>query len=291
MQYNRDADGKLTPLPKPSIDTGMGLERVAAVLQQVPSNYDSDLFQPLIRSIEAISKKSYGKKDEHDVSIRVIADHTRAAAFLIADGVLPSNEGRGYVLRRIMRRAMRHGKLLEINKPFLHTTVAVVAEQMRDVYPEVLRSIDFIAKAVLNEEQAFISTLESGLRILSEEMASLKSGGAQRIPGDTVFKLYDTYGFPVDLTRDIAAEQGLDIDAQGFEAAMQAQKKRARQAWKGSGDEAVTGVYRELEQQRLHGAFMGYATCDLKTRIVKVLCDGQEVDAAGPGSSGAFDLG
>ena len=250
--------GTLTPLPKPSIDTGMGLERVAAVLQQVPSNYDSDLFQPLIRSIESISKKSYGKKDEHDVSIRVIADHTRAAAFLIADGVLPSNEGRGYVLRRIMRRAMRHGKLLDINKPFLHQTVAVVADQMRDVYPEVLRSIDFIAKAVLNEEQAFIATLESGLRILSEEMESLKAGGAQCIPGDTVFKLYDTYGFPVDLTRDIAAEQDLDIDTQGFEAAMQAQKKRARQAWKGSGDEAVAGVYRELEQQGLHGAFMGY---------------------------------
>ena len=285
MQYNRDADGRLTPLPKPSIDTGMGLERVAAVLQQVPSNYDSDLFQPLIRSIESISKKSYGSSADHDVSIRVIADHTRAAAFLIADGVLPSNEGRGYVLRRIMRRAMRHGKLLDINKPFLHTTVTVVADQMRDVYPEVLRSIDFIAKAVLNEEQAFSTTLESGLRILSEEMQSLKTGGAQHIPGDTVFKLYDTYGFPVDLTRDIAAEQGLDIDTQGFEAAMQAQKKRARQAWKGSGDEAVTGVYRELEQQRLHGAFMGYATCDLKTRIVKVLCDGQEVDAAGPGSS------
>ncbi len=284
MQYNRDADGKLTPLPKPSIDTGMGLERVTAVLQQVPSNYDSDLFQPLIRSIESISKKSYGKKDEHDVSIRVIADHARTAAFLIADGVLPSNEGRGYVLRRIMRRAMRHGKLLDINKPFLHKIVAVVAEQMRDVYPEVQRSIDFISKAVLNEEQAFIATLESGLRILSDEMARLKTDGAQCIPGATVFKLYDTCGFPVDLTRDIAAEQDLEIDEQGFETAMQEQKKRARQAWKGSGDEAVVGVYRELEQQGRHGVFAGYTNCDLKTRIVTLLSDGQEVDSAGPGS-------
>jgi len=284
MQYNRDADGKLTPLPKPSIDTGMGLERVAAVLQQAPSNYDSDLFQPLIRSIESISKKSYGKKDEHDVSIRVIADHTRAAAFLIADGVLPSNEGRGYVLRRIMRRAMRHGQLLDINEPFLHKTVAVVADQMKDVYPEVLQSIDFISKAVLNEEQAFIQTLESGLRILSDEMERLKKDGVRVIPGDTVFKLYDTYGFPIDLTSDIAAEQGLDIDGPGFEAAMQEQKKRARQAWKGSGDEAVAGVYRELEQQRLHGSFAGYEACELKTRIVKVLCDGKEVDSATAGS-------
>lgn len=284
MQYNRDADGQLTPLPKPSIDTGMGLERVAAVLQQVPSNYDSDLFRPLIRSIESISKKSYGSSVDHDVSIRVIADHARAAAFLIADGVLPSNEGRGYVLRRIMRRAMRHGKLLDINKPFLHQTVQVVAEQMRDVYPEVIRSIDFISKAVLNEEQAFITTLESGLKILSEEMDRLQADTASTIPGDVVFKLYDTYGFPVDLTRDIAAEQGLEIDTQGFEAAMQEQKKRARQAWKGSGDEAVAGVYREFEQQRLHGAFKGYTTSDLKTRIVKVLCDGKEVDSAGPGS-------
>jgi len=284
MQYNRDADGKLTPLPKPSIDTGMGLERVTAVLQQVPSNYDSDLFQPLIRSIESISKKSYGKKDEHDVSMRVIADHARTAAFLIAEGVLPSNEGRGYVLRRIMRRAMRHGKLLDINKPFLHQIVAVVAEQMRDVYPEVQRSIDFISKAVLNEEQAFIATLESGLRILSDEMACLKADGAQCIPGATVFKLYDTCGFPVDLTRDIAAEQDLEIDTQGFETAMQEQKKRARQAWKGSGDEAVTGVYRELEQKGRHGVFAGYTNCDLKTRIVTILSDRQEVDSAGPGS-------
>jgi len=285
MQYNRDADGTLTPLPRPSIDTGMGLERVSAVLQGLQSNYDSDLFRPLISAIASMCAKTYGKSTEHDVSIRVIADHTRAAAFLIADGVLPSNEGRGYVLRRIMRRAMRHGKLLDINKPFLHQTVAVVAEQMREAYPEVQRSLDFITRAVLNEEQAFSATLESGLRILSDEMAGLKAVGGKCLPGDTVFKLYDTYGFPVDLTRDIASEQGLDLDTEGFEAAMQAQKTRARKAWKGSGDEAVAGVYRELAQQGLHGAFTGYAACDLKTKIVKVLIDGSEVAEAVSGAS------
>lgn len=285
MQYNRDTDGTLTPLPRPSIDTGMGLERVTAVMQGAASNYDSDLFRPLISAIETISAKNYGKNTDHDVSIRVIADHTRAAAFLIADGVLPSNEGRGYVLRRIMRRAMRHGRLLDINRPFLHKTVAVVAEQMREAYPEVQRSLDFITRAVLNEEQAFSTTLESGLRMLSDEMASLKASGARLIPGDTVFKLYDTYGFPVDLTRDIAAEQALDLDTEGFEAAMQAQKTRARKAWKGSGDETVAGVYRELAQQGLHGAFTGYAGCDLKTKIVTVLIDGREVESAGPGMS------
>ncbi|MBM4310095.1 MAG: alanine--tRNA ligase [Deltaproteobacteria bacterium] len=285
MQYNRDTSGALTPLPRPSIDTGMGLERVTAVIQGVSSNYDSDLFRPLISSIETISAKNYGKNTDHDVSIRVIADHTRAAAFLIADGVLPSNEGRGYVLRRIMRRAMRHGKLLEISKPFLHETVRVVADQMREAYPEVQRSLDFITKAVLNEEQAFSATLESGLKILADEMARLKASGEQRIAGDTVFKLYDTYGFPVDLTRDIAAEQGLDLDTEGFEAAMQAQKTRARKAWKGSGDEAVAGVYRELAQQGLHGAFTGYAACDLKTKIVKVLILGSEVSEAVSGAN------
>jgi alanyl-tRNA synthetase len=284
MQYNRSADGTLTPLPRPSIDTGMGLERVAAVMQGVLSNYDSDLFRPLISAIESICAKTYGQSADHDVSIRVIADHTRAAAFLIADGVLPSNEGRGYVLRRIMRRAMRHGKLLDINAPFLHTTVPVVAEQMREAYPEVVHSLDFITRAVLNEEQAFSATLESGLRILSDEMVRLKASGAQSIPGDTVFKLYDTYGFPVDLTRDIAAEQGLALDEGGFEAAMQAQKTRARQAWKGSGDEVASGVYRELAQQGLHGAFTGYADCDLKTKIIKVLIEGSQVESAGPGA-------
>ncbi len=284
MQYNRDESGTLTPLPRPSIDTGMGLERVAAVMQGASSNYDSDLFRPLISAIETISARSYGKSADHDVSIRVIADHTRAAAFLIADGVLPSNEGRGYVLRRIMRRAMRHGKLLDISRPFLHETVKVVAGQMREAYPEVQRSIDFITKAVLNEEQAFTATLESGLKILADEMARLKASGGTGIPGDTVFKLYDTYGFPADLTRDIAAEQGLDLDEQGFESAMQEQKSRARKAWKGSGDGAASGLYRELARQGLHGAFTGYDGCELKTKIVKVFVDGSEVAGAASGA-------
>ena len=283
MQFDRDDRGNKTPLPRPSIDTGMGLERVAAVIQNVKSNYDSDIFKPLIGFVERTSGKKYGSVREDDVSIRVIADHSRATAFLVADGVLPSNEGRGYVLRRIMRRAARRGRLLGIDGPFLHDSVRVIADQMKDVYPEVSRSLDYITRVVLNEEQSFAATLASGLKMLEDELGLLRRQGEKHIPGDVVFRLYDTYGFPPDLTADIAREQGMNIDESGFEAAMHDQKQRARQAWKGSGDDAVAGVYRDIVQQGIRVSFDGYDKNDVSSRILKIIKNGAPVDRAAEG--------
>ncbi|MBU2261273.1 MAG: alanine--tRNA ligase, partial [Proteobacteria bacterium] len=211
-QFDRDASGRLTPLPKPNIDTGMGLERLAAVTQGVTSSYDSDLFAGVIRFIEKISGRNYRKNEDDDISMRVIADHSRAVTFLIGDGVLPSNEGRGYVLRRILRRAARHGKLLGLNRPFLHEVAAVVIDLMKDAYPDLVERSSFIRKVVESEEERFIETLDAGLRILQEEVAVLKKAGGRVIPGDIVFKLYDTFGFPTDLTADIVRKDGLSLD-------------------------------------------------------------------------------
>ncbi|HQG35289.1 MAG TPA: alanine--tRNA ligase, partial [Syntrophales bacterium] len=202
-QFDRDKDGNFHPLPKPNIDTGMGLERLAAVVQGVRSNYDTDLFTPIIAGIAGICGRAYGANAEADVSMRVIADHSRAVTFLIGDGVLPSNEGRGYVLRRILRRAARHGKLLGIDRPFLHEVVSLVVTVMREAYPDVIDKESYIKKVVINEEQRFIETLDTGLRILGEEVARIQEEHRQIIPGEVVFKLYDTFGFPVDLTADI----------------------------------------------------------------------------------------
>lgn len=283
MQFNRDAQGNKTPLPRPSIDTGMGLERITAVLQNVKSNYDTDLFVPIIGFVEKASGKKYGAHHEDDVSMRIIADHSRAVAFLVADGVLPSNEGRGYVLRRIMRRAARHAKLLGIVKPVLYEAVRVVAQQMQDTYPEVLRSIDYVTKVVLNEEQSFSATLESGLKILEDEMAGLKGRRQTVIPGETAFKLYDTYGFPLDLTADIAREQGMVIDQAGFDRAMQEQKARARQAWKGSGEEKIEGIYKKIVQEGVRVVFTGYDREESTSRIVRILRDGEPCQSAAAG--------
>ena len=283
MQFNRDASGAMTPLPKPSIDTGMGLERITAVLQKKKTNYDTDLFIPIISFVEHASGKTYLKNPDTDVSIRIIADHSRAVAFLVADGVMPSNEGRGYVLRRIMRRAARHGKLLDITKPFLFEAVRVVARQLQDVYPEVLRSIDYVAKVVLSEEQTFTATLESGLKILQEEMERLKTKGGAQISGPAAFKLYDTYGFPVDLTADIAREQGMTLDQAGFEAAMQEQRTRARRAWKGSGEESIGAVYKKLVQAGAKVDFKGYEQFTCSSSVTAILKNGEPVQTAGAG--------
>jgi alanyl-tRNA synthetase len=283
MQFNRDVTGVMTPLPKPSIDTGMGLERITAVLQGKKTNYDTDLFIPIIKFVEKTSGKTYLEKPETDVSMRIIADHSRAVAFLVADGVMPSNEGRGYVLRRIMRRAARHGKLLDIAKPFLFESVRVVAEQLQTVYPDVLRSIDYVARVVLSEEQTFTATLESGLKILQEAIEDIKLQGATKLPGETVFKLYDTFGFPVDLTADIALEQGMTLDQAGFEAAMQEQRTRARQAWKGSGEESIGAIYKKLVQDGTRVEFTGYDTCACSSRITHIIQNGKLVLTAAAG--------
>ena len=279
-QFDRDKDGHFHPLPKPNIDTGMGLERLAAVIQGVSSNYDSDLFTPIIRFVSKISGKAYGTSEDSDVSMRVIADHSRAVTFLIGDGCLPSNEGRGYVLRRILRRAARHGKLLGLDKPFLNEVVSVVVETMKDAYPDLSDKESFIRKVVVNEEQRFIETLDSGLKILSEEVATLKKSGQPIVPGEVVFKLYDTFGFPVDLTADIVKKDRLTLDMEGFEKAMEAQREKARESWKGSGEQAIADSYKKLAVRGVSTEFIGFHGVTVATSCITAILKKEEtVDA------------
>ena len=285
-QFDRDQAGNLTPLPKPNIDTGMGLERLTAVVQGVRSNYDSDLFMPIIRFMEKISGKTYGAGQDSDVSIRVIADHSRSVTFLIGNGVLPSNEGRGYVLRRILRRAARHGKLLGLDRPFLNEVVSVVVEAMKDAYPDLIDKESYIRKVVVNEEQRFIETLDSGLKILGEEVSALKKTGLTVLPGEVVFKLYDTFGFPVDLTADIIKKDGLTLDQDGFEKAMEAQRERARESWKGSGEQAVADSYLKLAARGISTEFTGYrGVTEAASRILAILRKDVEVESLQEGEN------
>ncbi len=286
-QFDRDRDGNFQPLPKPNIDTGMGLERLAAIVQGVQSNYDTDLFTPIIAGIAGIAGRAYGANGEADVSMRVIADHSRAITFLIGDGVLPSNEGRGYVLRRILRRAARHGKLLGIDHPFLHEVVSLVVAVMREAYPDLIDKESYIRKVVVNEEQRFIDTLDTGLRILGEEVALLKKEGRQVIPGEVVFKLYDTFGFPVDLTADIVRKDGLTLDMEGFEAAMEAQREKARESWKGSGEQAVADSYKKISVRGVTTEFIGYhGITEAAAVVTAILKKDAEVEELAAGENG-----
>ncbi len=283
MQYNKDEKGMLSPLPRPSIDTGMGLERIAAVLQGKLSNYDTDLFKPLICFMEDLSGRSYGQDARADVSMRVAADHARGVTFLIGDGVIPSNEGRGYVLRRIVRRAARHGRLLGLREPFLYRASRLVVEEMQGAFPELSQRRAAIEQIILREEERFAETLDKGLRLLEEETSRLKVQGIGVLPGELVFKLYDTYGFPVDLTADVAKEQGLEIDAPGFEKAMEEQRRRARAAWAGSGEEEIPEVYRKLVSRGIRTRFVGYEELCAKASVAALLQEGQEVGQARAG--------
>ncbi|WP_346839494.1 alanine--tRNA ligase [Microbulbifer sp. SAOS-129_SWC] len=277
MQYERTADGELHPLPKPSVDTGMGLERIAAVMQNVHSNYEIDLFQALLKAAGDI----VGCSDLEEKSLRVIADHIRSCAFLIADGVLPSNEGRGYVLRRIIRRAVRHGHKLGHEQIFFYKLVAALAEQMGDAYPELRDKREQIENALRKEEEQFAKTLDKGMALLEEGLASLEGN---EIPGELVFALYDTYGFPVDLTQDIARERGLNLDMAGYEAAMEAQRERARAAGKFKQD--------YTEALNLDGAteFVGYDTTEAAGTVVAIVKDGEQVERLAEGEEGAIVL-
>jgi len=283
MQFDRSADGKLTPLPKPAVDTGMGLERISTVMQGKQTNYDTDLFQGIIRHIEKLSGKRYGANGKDDVSMRVIADHARATTFLICDGALPSNEGRGYVLRRIMRRAARHAKMLGFAEPMLHRAVDAVNEMMADAYPELMERESYIKKVVLAEEERFIETLDNGLRILNEETAALRKRGTTVIPGETLFKLYDTYGFPTDLTGDIVASEGFTIDETGFEICMERQREQAREHWKGSGEEGIAAIHKALHTRGVRSRFVGYDEQTAYSPVAVILKGGAEVDAATAG--------
>jgi alanyl-tRNA synthetase len=233
MEFDRDDEGVLHPLPAPSIDTGMGLERMAAVLQGKRSNFETDLFRPLIEAVAELGKREYPAGDEGDVSVRIIADHIRAISFLIGDGVTPANIGRGYVLRRLIRRAYRQGNLLGIDRPFLFEIVGRVADIMKDAYPELLASIQYVSKVCLSEEERFAYTLSSGLRYFDQVVRETRDLGSTVLPGDKIFKLYDTFGFPVDLSQELAREKGLDVDEAGFAKELEEQKQKARLSWKG----------------------------------------------------------
>jgi alanyl-tRNA synthetase len=283
MQFDRSADGTLNPLPKPSVDTGMGLERISAVLQGVTSNYETDGIRRILDYIAELAGHAYGENEERDISMRVIADHSRAAAFLIADGVLPSNEGRGYVLRRIMRRAMRHAKMLGFEEPVLYKTAGFVLDSMAQAYPEEAKRKAFVAKVITNEEERFIQTLGNGLKILNEEVEKLKQQGSSEIPGDVVFKLYDTFGFPVDLTADIVEKDGYTVDQAGFERCMEEQRRQAREHWKGSGEEGIAAIYKQLAEEGLVTEFSGYDKTEDFGSVVAILKDGKRVDRAESG--------
>lgn len=285
MQYNKDLKGMLTPLPKPSIDTGMGLERLAAVIRGKKSNYESDLFMPIIDFIEELSGKEYGEGEINNISIRAIADHSRAVTFLITDGISPSNEGRGYVLRRIIRRASRHGKLLGMNEPFLYKVCGKVIEGMGKVYPEIITARDSIIKAIEGEETRFLETLGRGLNMLETEITTLKQKGRKIIPGAVAFKLYDTYGFPLDLTADIIRTEGFTVDEGAFNAAMDEQRIKAREAWKGSGETKIQELYRKLSSDGLKTNFIGYHADVASSKIICLIKDGKIVNNASQGDT------
>ena len=272
MQFYRDETGKMTPLPKPSIDTGMGLERVAAVVQGKQTNYDSDLFTPIISSIATLCSKPYGEDKRADTAMKVIADHCRATAFLVADGMLPSNEGRGYVLRRIMRRAVRFGRSLGLERPFLAEITAEVVKNMQQAFPHLSEAADLLAKVVHNEEERFRETLDNGLVMLNTEIKRLQKEGSASVPGDFIFKLYDTYGFPVDIVRDVALEQELTIDEPGFTRAMEEQRTQSKKSWKGGSLALMSAGVKKLVNEGHKTAFVGYKT-HRKNSIIKGLID------------------
>ena len=309
MQYERDAAGNLNPLPKPSIDTGMGLERIAAVTQGKHNNYDSDLFQPIIARACELAGVKYGPDSRTNTALRVIADHARATTFLVADGVLPSNEGRGYVLRRIMRRAVRFGRTLGLTEPFLGAVCLTVLETMGKAWPHLEDSRELLVKVVRYEEERFLETLDHGLSLLEQEVQKLRAAGPVaakealeqiqeteptslrgaverlRLSGDFVFKLYDTYGFPVDIAKDVAQEEGLLVDEEGFNVAMAKQREQSRKSWKGGGLGELGPGFRALQELGTRTEFVGYDTRRHQAPLLAVIAEeGQSLEEAASGA-------
>jgi alanyl-tRNA synthetase len=282
MQFNRDADGRMTPLPKPSIDTGMGLERIVSILQNTPSNYETDLLLPIIRKVEEMTAKRLGASAEADVAMKVIADHSRATAFLIGDGVLPSNEGRGYVLRRIMRRAIRYGRNIGLLKPFLHETAGVVFDIMKTAYPELGEARAFITNVIENEELRFSETLDHGLKLLNDTLAELRAKGLESVPGEVIFKLYDTFGFPVDIVRDVVRDRGMTLDMPGFEREMAKQREKSRSV---AAFTQISEAYRGLSAQGVSPRFVGYDNLSGEAQVLLIVRDGAEVESARAGET------
>ncbi|WP_316896909.1 alanine--tRNA ligase [Pseudodesulfovibrio indicus] len=287
MQFDQAEDGTRTDLPRPSIDTGMGLERIAAVSQGVASNYETDLFQSIIRYTADLAGVEYRKSEEIDTALQVIADHSRAIAFLIPDQVLPSNEGRGYILRRLIRRAYRFGKLMGLTGTFLWKTASKVIDDMGGHYKELEETRDFMVEVVRNEEESFAKTLDKGLEMLETELEELKKVKAAIVPGETTFKLYDTYGFPIDIVRDVAEQHGMGVDEVEFDKFMQEQKQRSKAAWKGSGEKDVASIFQTLLEQDVTSEFSGYETMADQSEVTYVLTpEGEVVDALQAGESG-----
>ncbi|AKF94991.1 alanine--tRNA ligase [Brevibacillus laterosporus] len=280
-QFNHNPDGTYTPLPKKNIDTGMGLERMVSIIQNVDNNYETDLLFPLIEQTSNISGVSYKINDELDVALKVIADHVRTVTFAIGDGALPSNEGRGYVLRRLLRRAVRMGKMLGIQKPFLYTLTKTVGDMMGEFYPEVVQKRDFIERVIRAEEERFHETLEEGLSILEGMVTATKASGGNQLSGQDTFKLYDTYGFPIDLTEDFAMEHGLSVDRDGFEQAMEEQRERARAARQDVDSMQTQGG--ALSELTVASEFIGYTTLSTDAKVEAIIIDNQLVKEAQEG--------
>jgi alanyl-tRNA synthetase len=287
-EFNHNPDHTYTPLPKKNIDTGMGLERIVSVIQDVPTNFDTDLFMPIMHAIEEVSGEKYGEDEEKDTAFKVIADHIRTVAFAIGDGALPSNEGRGYVLRRLLRRAVRFAKQLGIHKPFMYNLVPVVGEIMEDFYPEVTEKQAFIMKVIKNEEERFHETLTEGLAILSGVIEQAKSTGTAIVPGADAFRLYDTYGFPFELTEEYAEEAGISVDRAGFEAEMENQRQRARAARQDVDSMHVqSGVLGDIHEA---SEFIGYDQLAVESTVVTLLKDGVLAEQASEGEEIQFIL-
>ncbi|PEQ49239.1 alanine--tRNA ligase [Bacillus cereus] len=288
-QFNHNPDGSYTPLPKKNIDTGMGLERMTSIVQDVPTNFDTDLFMPMIGATETISGEKYRNGDlEKDMAFKVIADHIRTVTFAVGDGALPSNEGRGYVLRRLLRRAVRYSKKLNINRPFMFELVPVVGEVMKDFYPEVLEKKDFIAKVVKNEEERFHETLHDGEAILAEVIAKAKEEKTTVISGVDAFRLYDTYGFPIELTEEYAEEAGMTVDQEGFENEMEKQRERARAARQDVDSMQVQGGV--LGEVKVASQFVGYGTVATESNVVALVKNGEYTDSLQAGEEGQLML-
>ncbi len=288
-QFNHNPDGSYTPLPKKNIDTGMGLERMTSIVQDVPTNFDTDLFMPMIGATESISGEKYRNGDlEKDMAFKVIADHIRTVTFAVGDGALPSNEGRGYVLRRLLRRAVRYSKKLNINRPFMFELVPVVGEVMKDFYPEVLEKKDFIAKVVKNEEERFHETLHDGEAILAEVITKAKEEKTTIISGVDAFRLYDTYGFPIELTEEYAEEAGMTVDQEGFESEMEKQRERARAARQDVDSMQVQGGV--LGEVKVASEFVGYGTVATESNVVALVKNGEYTDSLQAGEEGQLML-
>ncbi len=285
MQYDRDSNGNLTPLPNPSIDTGMGLERLVSIVQNKDTNFETDLLVPIIHEMEKLTDFEYGKNAETDISFRVIGDHVRAGVFLIADGIVPANEGRGYVLRRIIRRALRHGRMLGVEKPFAYRLVEKTTEIMESAYPDLLEHKEIITSLIKGEEESFGTTLDYGMKLISKIIDETGKRGDKTISGEDLFSLYDTYGFPIDLAGDIFTDAGFILDRSGFEKLMKQQQEKARSSWKGAAGKKENPLYKPVFEKTAPTDFTGYETEKDEATVLAIIGAEGELDSAKAGES------